>query len=140
MAIFDRYTETARRAIFFARYEASRYGSEEIDDVELLMGVLTADQALASRLEELGFGVAAIRGQLVPTGKTVGTNIDLPLSSTAQQVLMFATDEADRVDSSTIQPSHLLTAIAQMESGRAAEMLAASGLTPDRLRDIVSSP
>ena len=29
MAIFDRYTETARRAIFFARYEASRYGSEE---------------------------------------------------------------------------------------------------------------
>ena len=79
------------------------------------MGVLTADQALASRLEELGFGVAAIRGQLVPTGKTVGTNIDLPLSSTAQQVLMFATDEADRVDSSTIQPSHLLTAIAQME-------------------------
>lgn len=125
---FNRYTEPVRRAIFSARYEASRYGSEEVNDVQLLPGVLKADQALASRLEGFGFTDATIRGQLVPTGKTVATSVDLPLSSLAKQVLMFSTEEADRAGATKIKPSHLLTAIARVESGRAARMLAASGL------------
>jgi hypothetical protein len=29
--MFERYTEKARRAIFFARYEASQYGNPHID-------------------------------------------------------------------------------------------------------------
>jgi hypothetical protein len=28
--MFDRYTESAKRVIFFGRYEASRYGSPEM--------------------------------------------------------------------------------------------------------------
>jgi ATP-dependent Clp protease ATP-binding subunit ClpC len=29
--MFERFTEKARRVIFFARYEASQYGSHSID-------------------------------------------------------------------------------------------------------------
>ena len=38
--MFERYTEKARRVIFFARYEASNYGSTEIDTEHLLLGIL----------------------------------------------------------------------------------------------------
>jgi ATP-dependent Clp protease ATP-binding subunit ClpC len=136
---FDRYTEEARRAIFFARFEASRYSSEEIDDIQVLLGVLTADPALAWQLQQLGFSVEAIRAELAPGDKTVATSVDLPLSSVAQRVLITVGVEADRANSTTIKAGHLLTAIAGVESSRAAEMLAASGLTQGRLRDIVSS-
>ena len=38
--MFERYTEAARRSIFFARYEASQYGSPHIDTEHLLLGML----------------------------------------------------------------------------------------------------
>ncbi|MBZ5597034.1 MAG: hypothetical protein LAN83_01820 [Acidobacteriia bacterium] len=38
--MFERYTEKARRVIFFARYEASEYGSPFIETEHLLLGLL----------------------------------------------------------------------------------------------------
>ena len=38
--MFERYTEKARRVIFFARYEASQYGSTYIETEHLLLGLL----------------------------------------------------------------------------------------------------
>jgi ATP-dependent Clp protease ATP-binding subunit ClpC len=46
--MFERYTERARRAIFFARYEASNYGSRYIETEHLLLGLLREDHALAT--------------------------------------------------------------------------------------------
>jgi ATP-dependent Clp protease ATP-binding subunit ClpC len=50
--VFERYTEKARRAIFFARYEASQYGSPYIKTEHLLLGLLPEDRALT----RLAFG------------------------------------------------------------------------------------
>jgi len=44
--MFERYTERARRVIFFARYEASQYGSPYIETEHLLLGLLREDRAL----------------------------------------------------------------------------------------------
>ena len=38
--MFERYTEKARRVIFFARYEASQFGSPCIETEHLLLGLL----------------------------------------------------------------------------------------------------
>jgi ATP-dependent Clp protease ATP-binding subunit ClpC len=135
--MFQRYTEQARRGIFRARYEATRYGTEEIDDVELLLGVLTADGALAERLEEFGVTIAMIREQFAPTQERIATNVDLTLSGHAKTALMFTTEEADRIGAIEIDTSHVVTALARTESSRAAEILAVSGLTPERLREIL---
>ena len=35
--MFERYTEKARRVIFFARYEASQFGSPYIETEHLLL-------------------------------------------------------------------------------------------------------
>lgn len=47
--MFERYTEKARRVIFFARYEASQYGSPYIDTEHALLGLLREDPALIKR-------------------------------------------------------------------------------------------
>jgi ATP-dependent Clp protease ATP-binding subunit ClpC len=37
--MFERYTEKARRVIFFSRYEASQCGSPTIETEHLLLGM-----------------------------------------------------------------------------------------------------
>jgi ATP-dependent Clp protease ATP-binding subunit ClpC len=40
--MFERYTEKARRVIFYARYEASQFGSPYIETEHLLLGLSAA--------------------------------------------------------------------------------------------------
>lgn len=40
---FGRYTEKARKVIFYARYEASEFGSAYIESEHLLLGLLRED-------------------------------------------------------------------------------------------------
>lgn len=47
--MFERYSEPARRVIFFSRYMAHHLGSPEIETGQLLLGLLRADMGLARR-------------------------------------------------------------------------------------------
>jgi len=47
--MFERYTEKARRVIFFARDEASNFGTPCIETEHLLLGLLREDRALTHR-------------------------------------------------------------------------------------------
>ncbi|MCL4810654.1 MAG: hypothetical protein KJ062_23080, partial [Thermoanaerobaculia bacterium] len=38
--MFEKYNEKARRALFFARYEASKLGSKVIESEHILLGIL----------------------------------------------------------------------------------------------------
>jgi ATP-dependent Clp protease ATP-binding subunit ClpC len=38
--MFERYTERARRVLFFGRYEASQLGSVSIETEHLLLGLI----------------------------------------------------------------------------------------------------
>ena len=44
--MFERYTEKARRAIFFARHEATQFGSPYIESEHLLLGLLRETKSL----------------------------------------------------------------------------------------------
>jgi ATP-dependent Clp protease ATP-binding subunit ClpC len=59
--MFERYTEKARRAIFFGRYEASEFGSPYIETEHLLLGLLREDKALAHRFLRSDASVNSIR-------------------------------------------------------------------------------
>ena len=48
--MFERYTEKARRVIFFARYDASQYGSYYIDTEHLLLGLMRENFPLLSNM------------------------------------------------------------------------------------------
>src|SRR6266487_2614562 len=63
--MFERYTERARRVIFFARYEASQFGSTTIETEHLLLGILREEKCVAAEiLHERGLRLNAIREEL----------------------------------------------------------------------------
>ena len=108
--MFERYTEGARRTIFFGRYEASRLGSPEIDTEHLLLGLLREDKGLL-RLALLDVDYESAYPEIAVGAdpvQTLPTSVDLPLSNDAKQVLKYACDEADRLNSKNIGTEHLL--------------------------------
>ena len=82
--MFERYTEKARRVIFFARYEASQYGSQTIDTEHLLLGLLREDSSLRMRLLSQPGAVESIRKQIesgMARLERIPTKVELPLSA-----------------------------------------------------------
>ena len=61
--MFERYTETARRSLFFSRYEASQLGSITIDSEHLMLGLIREPAILKGllsvQLDQLRRGIAA---------------------------------------------------------------------------------
>ena len=47
--MFERYTERARRVLFFARYEATQLGSPSIQTEHLLLGLIREGKGLTPR-------------------------------------------------------------------------------------------
>ena len=47
--MFERYTDKARRVIFFARYEALQYGSRQIAPEHILLGLIRGDKTISTR-------------------------------------------------------------------------------------------
>ena len=52
--MFERYTEKARRVIFFARYEASQFGSPYIETEHLLLGLIREDKNISYKILSTG--------------------------------------------------------------------------------------
>jgi ATP-dependent Clp protease ATP-binding subunit ClpA len=53
--MFEKYTEKARKAIFHAREETSKFGTPRIESEQLLLGLLAADKSAARNLTRGGF-------------------------------------------------------------------------------------
>src|ERR1700729_1248553 len=109
--MFERYTEKARRVIFFARYEASQFGSPYIETEHILLGLLREDKALSNRFLRPQGAVESIRKQIedhTMLGDKVATSVDLPLSDESKRVLAYAAEEAERLGQKHIGTEHLL--------------------------------
>jgi hypothetical protein len=136
--LFERYTERARRSIFFARYESSQFGSPEITSADLLLGVLREDKTVVAQLG--GFEtLTAIRReveQLAPKRQKVSTSVDLPLSQELKRVLAFAAEEAERLNHRHIDSSHLVLGLLREEDSLAAKLLRKYGMTLEKCREI----
>src|ERR671939_2133810 len=63
--MFERYTEKARRVIFFARDEASQFGSPCIETEHLLLGLLREEKSFAADiLHERGLRLSQVREEI----------------------------------------------------------------------------
>jgi ATP-dependent Clp protease ATP-binding subunit ClpC len=130
--MFERYTEKARRIIFFARYEASQFGSSYIESEHLLLGILREDRALANRLIHSHPAIESIRKQIQDSSQIremVRASADLPLSHECRRALAYAAEEANRMSQERIAPEHLLLGLMREEKCFATELLRERGLT-----------
>jgi hypothetical protein len=135
--MFERYTEKARRVIFFARYEASIVGSPEIGDEHLLIGLMREDKGVLRRYIVGEASVESIRAAI--TASTVvreptSTSVDLPLSRDAKRILAYAAEEAERLSHQHIGTEHLLLGILREESCLSARLLRERGVTIEGTR------
>jgi ATP-dependent Clp protease ATP-binding subunit ClpC len=139
--MFERYTEKARRVIFFARYEASQFGSPYIETEHLLLGLLREDKALTNRFLRSHASIESIRKQIegrTPIREKVSTSVDLPLSQECKRVLAYAAEEAERLTHKHIGTEHLLLGLLREDKSFAAEILHERGLRLSTLREELS--
>jgi len=136
--MFERYTEKARRVIFFARYEASQFGASQIEAEHILLGLIREDKGLTTRFfHRAHSNIEMIRKEI--EGRTImrdrlSTNIDLPLSGEAKRVLAYAAEEAERLGNRHIGTEHLLLGLLREENSIAAEILYDRGLRLSEIR------
>jgi len=139
--MFERYTEKARRVIFFARYEASQFGSPYIETEHLLLGLLREDNPMVSRhLPSPGYEesiLKQIKSQAAVREK-IAISVDLPLSNECKRVLAHAAEEAMRLGHSHIGTEHLLLGLLRETGCFAERMLSKRGADLKRLREELS--
>jgi ATP-dependent Clp protease ATP-binding subunit ClpA len=137
--VFERYTELARRAIFFARYEASHFGSQTIDTHHLLLGLFRDERSnLAARWLKPPDSLERLRKQIesrAPAKEKISTSIDLPLENSCKRILAYANEEAERLNHHYVGPEHLLLGILREERCLAHELLEERGMRVAAIRD-----
>ncbi|MDQ3254402.1 MAG: DUF1343 domain-containing protein, partial [Acidobacteriota bacterium] len=140
--MFERYTEKARRVIFFARYEASQFGAPAIEPEHLLLGLMREDKTLTARfLQRAQASLEAIRKEVerrAPLREKISTSVELPLAPETKRVLAFAHEESDRLQHRHIGTEHLLLGLLREERSMAAEILYERGLRLQAVRDEVA--
>jgi NTF2 fold immunity protein/Clp amino terminal domain, pathogenicity island component len=147
--MFERFTERARRVIFFARYEASQYGSTTIEIEHLLLGALKEDRDLIKRFSGSSTTAENIRTEIekhLTLREKVSTSVDLPLSEACKRVLTLALNECVALNHPHVEVEHLLLGILRQTS-TASQILQTFGIdefavrrqiAPDSLRYRVS--
>jgi ATP-dependent Clp protease ATP-binding subunit ClpC len=136
--MFERYTESARRVLFFARYEVSQLGATSIESEHVLLGLVRENKGIVARILALSqVSPDAIRRQIVNRSafrEKIATSVEIPFSAETKRVLQFTAEEADRLGHSYIGTEHLLLALLREERSAAASILTTLGLRLDEVR------
>ena len=134
--MFERYTEKARRVIFFSRYEASQLGSPYIESEHLLLGYLRENK-ITKFPPTQALTADSIRQQIETQTKKrekLLTSVDLPLSKECKSILHLASEEADRLKHRHIGIEHLLAGMLLEQSCYAARLLSERGVSLEIVR------
>jgi hypothetical protein len=141
--MFEGYTESARRVLFFARYEASQRGSLAVATEHLLLGLIRERTGVVSRilrdahlsrehvLERIDYG------RVVPEVIVASNPPDIPFDGESKGIIQRAAEEADRLLHNGVGTEHLLLGMLREERSVAASLLLEHGLRLRTVRDYI---
>ncbi len=123
----EMFTESARKAIEYARDEASRLRHDYIGTEHLLLGLVRlSDGRAVEIITNLGLELADLRISIEevvqPSGGTM-TMGQLPLTARAKKTLEVSGQEARALQSKDIDTEHILLALLKDEEGVASQVL-----------------
>ena len=139
--MFERYTEPARRALFFARFESSQIGSLSIEPEHLLLGIAREGGPLLAKISPSA-SVEAMRIAVdnhAQIREKVSTSIEIPFSTPTKMALTYCAEEADRLNHEQIGPEHLLLGLLHVDGSMAESILRGQGITLDAAREAVAA-
>ncbi|MBC7807263.1 MAG: ATP-dependent Clp protease ATP-binding subunit [Akkermansiaceae bacterium] len=135
--MWQRFTERARRVVFFAQEEAGRLGENYVSTEHLLLGLVRENDSVAARiLDRLGISLGRIRSEIerqVARGDgRLGQ--DMQLTPRAKRVIDLAYDEARQLNNNYIGTEHLLLGLIREGEGLAGRVLNKLGVDLERTR------
>lgn len=135
--MWQRFTERARRVVFFAQEEAGRLGENYVSTEHLLLGLVRENDSVAARiLDRMGVSLGRIRSdierQVTRGDGRLGQ--DMQLTPRAKRVIDLAYDEARNLNNNYIGTEHLLLGLIREGEGMAARVLQRLGVDLERTR------
>lgn len=141
MAMFNRFTERARKVILLAKEEAKRFNHDYIGTEHILLGLVREGEGVAAAvLASFGLTSDKIRievEKLVQPGPSTVISGDLPFTPKAKKVMELATEEARALGHNYIGTEHLLLGLIREGEGVASQVLMNLGLELERVREEV---
>jgi ATP-dependent Clp protease ATP-binding subunit ClpC len=141
--MFEKYNEKARRALFFARYEASKLGSRVIESEHILLGILReGEETVTEIFRRMNVKPEDIRREIEGERvfvERISSTAELPLSEESKKILAYASHEAESMLHATVGSEHLLIGILRVEGGTAMRILAQYGFDVYTVREEVLS-
>jgi ATP-dependent Clp protease ATP-binding subunit ClpC len=141
--MFEKYNEKARRALFFARYEASKLGSRVIESEHILLGVLReGEEAITDLLRRFQIRPEDLRREIEGERifvERISSTAELPLSEESKKILAYASHEAESMLHAAVGSEHLLLGILRVEASVAARLLSQGGMDIYAVREEVSN-
>lgn len=142
--MWQRFTEAAQRAVFYAQIEAQNDHVTQVTPEHLLIGLLREPESRGYRIAA-GCGanpdtvVAALRKPAAPRNSWATTGIasgnDMTLSARAKKAIELSYHEARTMNSNNIDTAHLLLGFLR-EGSEVTQVLQTKGMTPETARDL----
>ncbi len=138
--MWQRFTERARRVVFFAQEEAGRLGENYVSTEHLLLGLVRENDSVAARiLDRMSVSLGRVRSEIerqVARGDgRLGQ--DMQLTPRAKRVIDLAYDEARQLNNNYIGTEHLLLGLIREGEGLAGRVLSKLGVDLERTRRVV---
>ena len=139
--MFEKFNEKARRALFFARYEASKLGSRVIESEHILLGILReGEETVAELFRRFHVKTDDVRREIEGERvfvERISSTAELPLSEEAKKILAYAAHEAESMLHPTVGSEHLLVGVLRVEGCAAMRVLVQHGFDVYSLREEV---
>ena len=129
--MFERYTDKARRVLFFARYEANHHGAAVITSEHLLLGLLReGERTSVMILEQMGISIRDLKTRL-STGQVLEKSplpsTEIPLSEEVKRILHWSVQESVALNHKHVGVEHILLGILRDDHASASQILADMG-------------
>ena len=139
-AMFERFTDRARRVVVLAQEEARMLRHDYIGTEHILLGLIREEDGIAARaLEAMNISLANVLGSitdLIGEGQRAPTG-HIPFTPRAKKVLEHSLREALQLGHTYIGTEHILLGLVREGEGVAAQVLERYGANIDRVRQTV---
>jgi hypothetical protein len=138
--MWQRFTERARRVVFFAQEEAARLGENTVGTEHLLLGLVREYDSVAGKiLTRLGISQSDVQAETnrhVTRGEG-NMGQDMQLTPRSKRVIDLAYEEARLLENNYIGTEHLLLGLAREGDGLGFRVLRDLGCTLERARAVI---
>jgi len=140
VALFERFTDRARRVVVLAQEEARLLNHNYIGTEHILLGLIHEGEGVAARaLESMGISLESVRSQVV---EIIGQGSQapsghIPFTPRAKKVLELSLREALQLGHNYIGTEHILLGLIREGEGVAAQVLQQLGAELHKVRQTV---